>query len=80
MTILQLLGMLNHIASRDLRHKVRTEWVKAATFTCKSSGITSQERVDGKKGHSRRKKPKPCRAYQGTKFSLTSANTLTSGV
>jgi len=34
------------------------EWVKAAIFTYKSSGITSQERVDGKKGHSRRKKPK----------------------
>jgi len=56
------------------------EWVKAATFPCKSSGITSQERVDGKKGHSRLKKSKPCRAHQGTKFSLTGANALTSRI
>jgi len=54
--------------------------VKAATFTGKSSGITSQERVDGKKGHSRRKKPKPCRAHQGAKFSRTGANAPTSRV
>jgi len=55
-------------------------WVKAATYTSKSSGITSQERVDGKKEHSRRKNPRPCRAHQGTKFSLTGANALTSCV
>jgi len=54
--------------------------VKAAAFACKSSGITSQERVDGKEGHSRRKKSKPCRAHQGTKLGLTGANALTSRV
>jgi len=47
--------------------------VKAATFTCESSGITSQERVDGKEEHSCRKKPMPCRTHQGTKFSLIDA-------
>jgi len=54
--------------------------VRAATFTCKSSGITSQERVDRKEGHSRHKKSRPCSAQQGTKFSLTGANALTSRV
>jgi len=53
--------------------------VKAAT--CKSSGITSQERVDGKKGHSRRKKNQShVEPIKGQNFSLTGAKALTSRV